>query len=68
MNVFYDKKRARFAMAMRLKEGLKQKNEDIILRKRGELKDWNENIRGEEGKLSLSDLKNLNSVYKRNYV
>ena len=68
MNVLYEKQRINRAMSLRKlqrQQAIKKEKERLEAIK---LAKFNENIRKDDGKLDLQQLKKLNSVYKTNYV
>ena len=68
MNVIYDRKDAARAARIRKKEqemaAERERKRQIELNR----KDFNLKIREPGGKLSMGDLKGINSVYKRDYI
>ena len=68
MNVVYDQRDAARAARIRQREkelAAERERKRIIEEKRAE---FNLGIREDKGKLTLADLKKLNSVYKRDYI
>ena len=68
MDVEYDQRRRKLAIKLRMKEHFIEQERIQREIKRKKLAEFNENIRKDDGKLSFSELKRLNTIYKQNYI